>query len=105
VADDRLLETVDQPTAVRIIADGLLSGVAARHHVIDGTLKLERTAPWNAQSLDARQTDRPTENKKQSLATRRHGQTASGQCGDHGEEFTAKARRARRKAIKLLITD
>ena len=39
VADDRLLETVDQPTSVGIIADDLLPGVAPRHHVIDGTLK------------------------------------------------------------------
>jgi hypothetical protein len=31
VADGRLLETVDQPTSVRIIADDLLPGIAPRH--------------------------------------------------------------------------
>jgi hypothetical protein len=35
VADDRLLETVDQPTSARIIADDLLPGVVPRHHVIN----------------------------------------------------------------------
>jgi hypothetical protein len=31
VADGRLLETVDQPSSVRIIADDLLPGIAPRH--------------------------------------------------------------------------
>jgi hypothetical protein len=64
-ADDRLLETVDQPTSVGIIADDLLPGVAPRHHVIDGTLKLDPKSPWRVQSSDPRQIDFLAENKKQ----------------------------------------
>jgi hypothetical protein len=64
-ADDRLLETVDQPTSVGIIADDLLPGVAPRHHVIDGTLKLAPKSPWRVQSSDPRQIDFLAENKKQ----------------------------------------
>jgi hypothetical protein len=63
VADDRLLETVDQPTSIRIIADDLLSAVAPRRHVIDGALKLDPKSPWHVPSSHARQTDCPGKTK------------------------------------------
>ena len=47
MADDRLLEAVDQPASIRIIADNLLPGIAPRHHVIDGALELDPKSPWH----------------------------------------------------------
>ena len=41
MANDGALEAVDQPAAVRIIADDLLPDVAPRHTVIDSALDFE----------------------------------------------------------------
>ena len=63
VADDRLLETVYEPTSVRIVAGDLLPCVAPRHHVIDGTPKLDQKSPSRVQSLDP-STDRSSSRKQ-----------------------------------------
>jgi hypothetical protein len=47
VTDDRLLEAVDQPTSVRIVADDLLPGIAPRHHMVNGALKLDPKSAWH----------------------------------------------------------
>ena len=36
VPDDGLLEPIDQPESVRVIANDLLAGIPRRHHVING---------------------------------------------------------------------
>ena len=54
VADDRLLETVDQPTSVGIIADDLLPRISPYHHVIDGALKFDPKSSWHVGSLNGR---------------------------------------------------
>jgi hypothetical protein len=48
---------------MRIIADNLLPGIAPRHHMTSGALKLDAKSPWRLPSVDARQTNCPTENK------------------------------------------
>jgi hypothetical protein len=50
VAEDRLLEAVDQPVSVCIIANSLLPGMAPCHYVIDGTHKLDPKSPWHVGS-------------------------------------------------------
>jgi hypothetical protein len=39
MADDGLLESVDQPASVAIVANNLLAGMSPRHYVIDGPFK------------------------------------------------------------------
>jgi hypothetical protein len=57
VADGRLFEAVDQSASIRIIADKRLPGIAERHRVINGTLKLDAEWPWHVRSLVAQQTN------------------------------------------------
>ena len=70
VADDRLLQAVDQPVPVRIIADDLLPGIAPRHHMIDGVLKFDPQSPWHVQTLRAGSRRVKLKNKKPSLSPR-----------------------------------
>ncbi len=51
MADDGLLESVDQSASVRIIADDLLAGIPPRHHVIDGAFKLDPQSSWHFERL------------------------------------------------------
>ena len=52
MANDSLLEPVNQPTSVRIITDDLLSGIAPGHHVINGALEFNPQSSWHIGSLD-----------------------------------------------------
>ena len=70
VADDRVLEAVDQPMAVPIVGDDLLPGIAPRHHVRDGTRKLNPKSPWPGVRLKLGIMDRQAENKLLSLTPR-----------------------------------
>ncbi len=47
MAHDSRLEAGDQPASVRIIADDLPPGLAARHHVVDRALKFDPQLPWH----------------------------------------------------------
>ena len=51
MADDGLLESLDQPAPVRIIANDLLAGIAPRHHVINGALELDSQSSWHSEPL------------------------------------------------------
>ena len=48
MANDCVLEAVDQPASIRIIADDFLPGIAPRHHVIISALKFGPWSPWDA---------------------------------------------------------
>jgi hypothetical protein len=54
MADDGLLESVDQPASVRIIANDLLAGIPPRHHVIDGAIKFDTQSSWHLAKLRVR---------------------------------------------------
>jgi hypothetical protein len=47
MADDGLLESVDQPASVRTIANALLAGISPRHHVIDGAIEIDSQSSWH----------------------------------------------------------
>ncbi len=77
MADDGLLESVDEPASVRIIANDLLAGIPPRHHVIDGALELDSRSSWHLGSLEVRKlaVKRKTKNKG------RHREAAPGGFG------------------------
>ena len=53
VADDRVLQSGDELASVGVIADDLLTAIAARHDVLDGAIKLEiRFDPEVSRSVD-----------------------------------------------------
>ena len=52
MAHDGLLESVDQPTSVRIIAYDLLARISPRHHVIDGAFELDSQSSWHFGRLE-----------------------------------------------------
>jgi hypothetical protein len=54
MADDGLLESVDQPASVRIIANDLLPGIPPRHHVIDGAIEFDSQSSWHFGRLRVR---------------------------------------------------
>jgi hypothetical protein len=45
VADNRVLQSVDQPPSVRVIANDFLTAIAPHHHVVDGALNLDPQSP------------------------------------------------------------
>jgi hypothetical protein len=51
-AEDSLLEPVNQPAAVGIIADDLLPRITARHHVINRFLEFDPQSSWHAGRQD-----------------------------------------------------
>ena len=65
MADDGLLESVDQPASVRIIANDLLAGIPPRHHMINGALELDSQSSWHLERLKVRKpaVKRKTKNK------------------------------------------
>jgi hypothetical protein len=48
-ARDRLLDVVDRPASVDIIAENLPVDIPPRYDAIDGALKFDLKSPWNAQ--------------------------------------------------------
>ena len=55
--DDGLLEPVDQPASVAIVANDLLSGIPPRHHVIDGPFEFNSQSSWHGERLEVRERD------------------------------------------------
>ena len=47
MADDSLLEPVNESTAVRIITHDFLAGIASRHHVINRALEFNPQSSWH----------------------------------------------------------
>jgi hypothetical protein len=54
MADDELLESVDQPTPVPIVANDLLARITPRHHVIDGPFEFNSQSSWHGGRLEVR---------------------------------------------------
>ena len=54
VPDDGLLESVDQPASVRVVANDLLAGIPPRHHVINGAFELDSQSSWHFGRLKVR---------------------------------------------------
>jgi hypothetical protein len=54
MADDSVLQSVDQPASVRIIANELLPGITPRHHMIDGALEFDSQSSWHVARSDVR---------------------------------------------------
>ncbi len=54
VPDDGLLEPIDQPESIRVIANDLLAGIPRRHHVINGAFELESQSSWHFERLKVR---------------------------------------------------
>jgi hypothetical protein len=65
VANDRLLDAVDQPASIRVIADNLLPGVAPRLHVINAARKRiqSRRGVTRGSTLDKLIVQQKTNNK------------------------------------------
>jgi hypothetical protein len=51
VADHGMLESIDQPLPVRIIANDFLPTISPCQNVIDGTLEFDSKSSWHARSL------------------------------------------------------
>jgi hypothetical protein len=45
-----MLESIDQPLPVRIIADDFLPGISLCHHVIGRALEFDSKSSWHARS-------------------------------------------------------
>jgi hypothetical protein len=52
MADDELLESVDQPTPVPIVANDLLARITPRHHVINGAFEFNSQSSWHDRSSE-----------------------------------------------------
>jgi hypothetical protein len=65
MSDDGLLESVDQPASVRVIANDLLAAIPPRHNVINGALELDSQSSWHLGRLEAKKpaVKRKTKNK------------------------------------------
>ena len=68
-ADDRVLEAVDQAPPIRIIAHDLLSRVAPRHDVVDGTLEFDPQSAWHVARLNGGQNHSQAQKQKTKSVT------------------------------------